>query len=50
MKKLMFTLAIAAMALPAAHAQKQLGGEHNIEVSFNPSRSVRFLHPENLET
>jgi len=36
MKKLMFTLAIAAMALPAAQAQKQLGGEHNIEVSFNP--------------
>ena len=36
MKKLMFTLASFAVAFTSANAQKQLGGEHNIEVSFNP--------------
>jgi hypothetical protein len=36
MKKLMFTFAILAVAFTSAQAQKQLGGEHNIEVSFNP--------------
>ena len=36
MKKLMFTLAMFAVALTSANAQKQLGGEHNLEVSFNP--------------
>ena len=36
MKKLMFTLAAFAVAFTSANAQKQLGGEHNIEVSFNP--------------
>ena len=32
----MFTLAAFAVAFTSANAQKQLGGEHNIEVSFNP--------------
>ena len=36
MKKLMFTLAMFAVAFTSANAQKQLGGEHNLEVSFNP--------------
>ena len=36
MKKLMFTLAAFAVAFTSANAQKQLGGEHNLEVSFNP--------------
>ena len=36
MKKLMFTLAIVSVAFTSAQAQKQLGGEHNVEVSFNP--------------
>ena len=36
MKKLMFTLAAFAVAFTSANAQKQLGGEHNVEVSFNP--------------
>lgn len=36
MKKLMFTFAMFAVAFTSAQAQKQLGGEHNIEVSFNP--------------
>ncbi len=36
MKKLMFTLAAIAVAFTSANAQKQLGGEHNVEVSFNP--------------
>ena len=36
MKKLMFTLAAVAVALTSAQAQKQMGDEHNIEVSFNP--------------
>lgn len=36
MKKLMFTLATIAVAFTSANAQKQLGGEHNVEVSFNP--------------
>ena len=36
MKKLMFTLAAFAVAFTSAQAQKQLGEEHNIEVSFNP--------------
>ena len=36
MKKLMFTLAALAVAFTSANAQKQLGGEHNVEVSFNP--------------
>jgi hypothetical protein len=36
MKKLMFTLAICSLAITSAQAQKQLGGEHNIEVSLTP--------------
>ena len=36
MKKLMFTLAALAVAFTSAQAQKQMGDEHNIEVSFNP--------------
>ena len=36
MKKLMFTLAAVAVAFTSAQAQKQMGEEHNIEVSFNP--------------
>ena len=36
MKKLMFTLAIVSVAFTSVQAQKQLGGEHNVEVSFNP--------------
>ena len=36
MKKLMFTFAMFAVAFTSAQAQKQLGGEHNVEVSFNP--------------
>ena len=36
MKKLMFTFAMAAMAFTTVQAQKQLGGEHNFEVAFNP--------------
>jgi len=36
MKKLLFTLAAIAVAFTSANAQKQLGGEHNVEVSFNP--------------
>mgnify|MGYP002877759999 FL=1 len=32
----MFTLAAIAVAFTSANAQKQLGGEHNVEVSFNP--------------
>ena len=40
MKKLMFTFAAIAVAFTSANAQKQLGGEHNIEVSFNPVSSL----------
>jgi hypothetical protein len=36
MKKLMFTLAIVSVAFTSVQAQKQLGGEHNVEASFNP--------------
>ena len=36
MKKLMFTFAMVAMAFTTVQAQKQLGGEHNFEVAFNP--------------
>ena len=36
MKKLMFTLALVSAAFTSAQAQKQLGGEHNIEVAFAP--------------
>ena len=32
----MFTLAIVSVAFTSVQAQKQLGGEHNVEVSFNP--------------
>jgi hypothetical protein len=36
MKKLMFTLAICSLAITSAQAQKQLGGEHNVEVNLTP--------------
>ena len=36
MKKLMFTLALVSVAFTSAQAQKQLGGEHNVEVAFAP--------------
>ena len=36
MKKLLFTLAALGVAVTSAQAQKQMGDEHNIEVSFNP--------------
>ena len=36
MKKLMFTLALVSAAFTSVQAQKQLGGEHNIEVAFAP--------------
>jgi hypothetical protein len=36
MKKLMFTLAICSLVFTSANAQKQLGGEHNVEVNFSP--------------
>jgi hypothetical protein len=36
MKKLMFTLAICSLVFTSAQAQKQLGGEHNVEVNLNP--------------
>ena len=36
MKKLMFTLAICSLVFTSANAQKQLGGEHNIEVNLTP--------------
>ena len=32
----MFTLAICSLAITSAQAQKQLGGEHNVEVNFSP--------------
>jgi len=37
MKRLMFTLAICSLVFTSAQAQKQLGGEHNIEVNLTPS-------------
>ena len=36
MKKLMFTLALTALVTMGTQAQKQMGDEHNIEVSFTP--------------
>ncbi|MDE0916672.1 MAG: hypothetical protein OSA04_00055 [Flavobacteriales bacterium] len=36
MKKLMFTLAIFSLVFTSAQAQKQLGGEHNVEVNLTP--------------
>ena len=36
MKKLMFTLALSALVTMGVQAQKQMGGEHNVEVSFTP--------------
>ena len=36
MKKLMFTLALSALVTVGVQAQKQMGDEHNIEVSFTP--------------
>jgi hypothetical protein len=36
MKKLMFTLALSALVTMGVQAQKQMGDEHNIEVSFTP--------------
>lgn len=36
MKKMMFALAVVALAFTSAQAQKQLGGEHNIEVNLTP--------------
>jgi hypothetical protein len=36
MKKLMFTLALSALVTMGTQAQKQMGDEHNIEVSFTP--------------
>lgn len=36
MKKLMFTLAICSLVFTSAQAQKQLGGEHNVEVNLTP--------------
>ena len=36
MKKLMFTLALSALVTMGVKAQKQMGGEHNIEVAFTP--------------
>ena len=36
MKKLMFALALTALVTAGATAQKQMGDEHNIEVSFSP--------------
>jgi hypothetical protein len=36
MKKLMFTIAICSLVFSSAQAQKQLGGEHNIEVNLAP--------------
>ena len=36
MKKMMFALAAVALAFTSAQAQKQLGGEHNIEVNLTP--------------
>jgi len=36
MKKLMFTLAICSLVFSGAQAQKQLGGEHNVEVNLTP--------------
>jgi hypothetical protein len=36
MKKLMFTLAICSLVFSSAQAQKQLGGEHNVEVNLTP--------------
>lgn len=32
----MFTLAICSLAITSAQAQKQLGGEHNVEVNLTP--------------
>lgn len=36
MKKIMFTLALVSLVFTSAQAQKQLGGEHNIEVNLTP--------------
>ena len=36
MKKMMFALVAVALAFTSAQAQKQLGGEHNIEVNLTP--------------
>jgi len=36
MKKLMFALALVSLVFTSTQAQKQLGGEHNIEVNFTP--------------
>jgi hypothetical protein len=36
MKKLMFTIAICSLIFSSAQAQKQLGGEHNLEVNLAP--------------
>ncbi|MBC8150787.1 MAG: hypothetical protein H8E97_05830 [Bacteroidetes bacterium] len=36
MKRLMFTLAICSLVFTSAQAQKQLGGEHNVEVNLAP--------------
>ena len=36
MKKLMFALALVSLVFTGAQAQKQLGGEHNIEVNLTP--------------
>jgi len=36
MKKLMFSLALFSLVFTSAQAQKQLGGEHNIEVNLTP--------------
>ena len=48
MKKLMFTLAAFAVAFTSAQAQKQLGEEHNIEVSFNPLSGGLFEATQSL--
>lgn len=36
MKKLMFALALVSLVFTSAQAQKQLGGEHNVEVNLTP--------------
>jgi hypothetical protein len=36
MKKIIFSLAVALLTVTGANAQKQEGGEHNLEVQFAP--------------
>ena len=36
MKKLMFALALVSLVFTSAQAQRQLGGEHNVEVNLTP--------------